>query len=118
MLGPVTTVSLYVIGRGPLAGASATLEAGGKRWSAPLNAMFGTGIAQFSLNDRWGPPLNPELAKSIESLNNVTLALKDAKKQMFATLAVNPANLALRDRLFAEASARAAQLAAAATPCQ
>jgi hypothetical protein len=117
-LGPVTTVSLYVIGRGPFTGASATLEAGGKRWSAPLNAMFGTGIAQFSRNVSWGPPLNPDLARNIEGLNVVTVSLKDAKKQTLASLAVNPADHATRDRLFSEAGARAAQLVAAPAPCQ
>ena len=117
-LGPVTAVSLYFIGRGPLAGGSGWLEVDGKRWSAPLAAMFGTAIAQLSLNDRWGPPRNPDLAQRIEGLGGVTVSLKDAKKQAFATLAVNPADHATRDRLFTDASAKAAAMAAAPAPCQ
>ena len=120
-LGPVTAVSVYYLGQrtpAPLAGATAWLETGaGKRWSAPLQSMFGTGIAQLSLKTPWGPPRNPQLAETIEATEAVTVILRDQKKKPFESLSLTPSDHTVRDRLFAEAGAKAQQLAVAPAPC-
>lgn len=122
ILGPVTSVSVYHLGvrsQATPAGATAWLETGaGKRWSAPLQSMFGTGIAQLSLKTPWSPPRNPQLAETIESTEAITVSLRDQKKKPLESLALTPSDHAVRDRLFAEASTKVQKLAEAPAACQ